>query len=83
MTEWTRFRHTVCCGGCGVRFPPQHPVRVIRIAGVKHEFIRCEACADDEAPNEVPEHELLPRPARVNVAFVPELAARMPYKDER
>ena len=42
--EWTRVVVGARCGGCGVYVPPDAPVQVIRLAGLKRGLIRGECC---------------------------------------
>jgi hypothetical protein len=36
------------CGRCGKDLPAGSPVIIIRVTGIKREFVRCQACAADE-----------------------------------
>jgi len=86
MTEWTRFNRPVRCGACGAALPADTPVRVTHIAGISRDFLRCQECVG-AAPSDVPAHELPPRPARVEAAFVSlkdvgKATGWMPYRDE-
>ena len=54
MRSWHRVALSMRCGKCGQTLEDGALAQWIRVPGVTRQLCRCEACADSQAPPDLP-----------------------------
>lgn len=75
MRHWERVAYREKCGRCGDLIAAGSPIQTASVAGITRKLIRCEKCADGEAPPDLP---ALPERETVE-----QIAARFPLAPAR
>lgn len=79
MRTWTRASQLAVCGGC-VRFIEKDaPIQIIAIPGVNRTRIRCEQCADDSPPANLPALPVRSFDTTSEMTHVAKLAKALPF----
>jgi hypothetical protein len=60
MITWTRTATEAICGGCGAHIAKDIPIQAITLPNVKRIKVRCEQCAGERAPADMPAKAELP-----------------------
>jgi hypothetical protein len=54
MKAWLRVAFEQACGCCRRRLPRGEPVLELKVTGVKRAFYRCQQCAGEPVPRDLP-----------------------------
>ncbi len=54
MRHWERATRAQLCGRCGVQISNGAPIQTITMSHLKAHLVRCEGCAQGQAPPDLP-----------------------------
>lgn len=79
MRSWRRASEDTLCRKCGAQIAAGSPLQIITLPGVKRDRIRCESCAEEPSPKDLPQLPVRHCDTASGMTHIAKVAKALPF----